>query len=564
MSINLEKQIEELGQLVYVGKFKEALKIVAKLEKKSELIDDQLLNLLRLKAQTLHGLGKYKEAIMSIDILLEKSKKLDNHLMELNAILNKSFVLWKLGQLKEGLSLIKEGEQIIDKSPQLSTINYDNQFCMLKILKGVHFMYLGKIDESKNLFYDSLPIAEKLQNKLLIGYCYMGLTVVHYEGKDPKLGIEFGKKALIIFEEIGNQQEIAQTLNALSMSYNSIGDLKEAEKCLKRALEISEKNGLKRDIHYFLHNLASSYRERGDLDLALEYFEKAYELQLKTKGLLHEHRTITSIGNIYHKKGDFEKAFEYYQKAQRIRESLDNKPDIANGLFHLITLAIDMGNIEEAKKLLEQLKQISNELDVGNINEKYRLSHALLLKTSIRVRDRGKAEELLLELVEDESSSLRTTKIALINLCELLLNELRLSGNPDILSEINLNINKLLKIAELENSYALFAEIYWLQAQMALIDLDTKKAKKLLTKARKITEEKGLTLLGQEIVNEQKKLEEQFGLWEELGKQKAPVSKTIQHINPEKTVKRMHRETTSETPKEDAVLTRTKLFTIKI
>lgn len=564
MSLNLEKQIEELGQLVYVGKFKEALKIVAKLEKKSELIDDQLLNLLLLKAQTLNGLGKYKEAIVCVDILLEKSKELDNHLMELNAILNKSMVLLRLGQLKEGLSLIKEGEQIIDKSPQLSTINYDNQFCMLKILKGVHFIYLGKIDESINLLYDSIPIAEKLQNKILIGYCYMSLTIVHYEKKEPNLGIEYGKKALAFFEEISNQQEIALTLNALSMNYSSIGDLKEAEKCLKRALEISEKSGLKRDINYYLHNLGSNYRERGDLDLALEYFEKSYELQQKTKGLLHEHRTITNIGNIYHKKGDFEKAFEYYQKAQRIRESLDNKPDIANGLFYLITLAIDMGNIAEAKKLLEQLKQISNELDVGYINEKYRLSQALLLKTSTRVRDRGKAEELLIELVEEEISNLRITKIALINLCELLLNELRISGNPDILSEINLYINRLLKIAELENSYALFAEIYWLQAQMALINLDTKKAKKLLTEAQKITEEKGLTLLGQEIANEQKKLKEQFGLWEELSKQKAPVSKIIQHINPEKTIKRMHRETTSETSKEDTVLTRTKLFTIKI
>ncbi len=162
--------------------------------------------------------------------------------------------------------------------------------------------------------------------------------------------------------------------------------------------------------------------------------------------------------------------------------------------------------------LLEQLKQISVDFDVGDIYQRFRLCQVLLFKTSTRIRDRGKAEELLVELVEDVTTYSIITKIALINLSELLLSELRSTGNSSILSEINSYVTILLKIAESKNSYLLYAEIYWLQAQMALLDLNTKKAKDLLLQAHKITEERGLILLRQEIENEQRKLDEQFGL----------------------------------------------------
>lgn len=62
MAINLEKQFEELGQLVYLGKHKEAIKTITKLEKNNNLNDSQLTNLLSLKAQVLYGLGKFKGA----------------------------------------------------------------------------------------------------------------------------------------------------------------------------------------------------------------------------------------------------------------------------------------------------------------------------------------------------------------------------------------------------------------------------------------------------------------------------------------------------------------------
>lgn len=564
MSTNLKKQFEELEKLVYLGKYKAAIKVITKLEKNNTLNESYQLNLQYIKAQTLYGIGNYRDALELTNLLHYKSKKADNHLMELNALLVKSSILWRIGQLKEALALVNESEQIIDKSAQLSNINIDFQLGMLKLLKGANLMYLGQITESIKFYNEAKSIAKKLQNKLLLGYCLNLLTIANYESMKPKQGIKYGKEALAIFEEIGNQQEIGTVLNALSMNYSSIGDLKEGEKCLRRAIEIAKKSGINRDMPYFLHNLAANLKLRGELDLALEFFKNSYEMQIESEGLLQESRPLTHIGSIYHVKGNFKKAFEYYQKSQKIREASDNKPDIVYGLILLLTLALDMGNIDEAKQFLEQIRLIADKEDVANIKQNFRLGEALILKTSTRVRDKGKAEEIFVEFAEKEHIFHKLKKIALINLCELLINELRISGNPDILSEIKTYIKKLLKFAETYNSYLLFAEVYWLQAQMALIDLDVKKAEKLLKKALKISEEKGLNLLEKEIVKEQKKLEDQFDLWKKLSKQKAPVFETLQHINPEETVKRMQREATTDTSQAKTAIIKTKLFSIKI
>ena len=75
------------------------------------------------------------------------------------------------------------------------------------------------------------------------------------------------------------------------------------------------------------------------------------------------------------------------------------------------------------------------------------------------------------EVIEEESGQ----KIAIINLCDILLIDLRNTNDMEIVDEIKDYIGRLLNIAEKTHSYSLQAEAYLLQAKMVLISCVSKK-----------------------------------------------------------------------------------------
>jgi predicted amidohydrolase len=130
-----------------------------------------------------------------------------------------------------------------------------------------------------------------------------------------------------------------------------------------------------------------------------------------------------------------------------------------------------------------------------------------------------KAGEILEEVVEEEISDHSLTVSAMIHLCDLLLSELRMTGEDELLDRINALTEQLLEIAEQQSSHSLLAETYLLQSKLALIELDMGKAEKLLTKAQLIAEEKELHTLARTVAHERGLLQSQIRKWDAIIKE---------------------------------------------
>ena len=228
----------------------------------------------------------------------------------------------------------------------------------------------------------------------------------------------------------------------------------------------------------------------------------------------------------------------------------------------MITLLLDMDETEKADEELASLGKLQKEVKTKEIEQLYQIANALILKKSDRIRDLGKAEEILTKVIE-EKIDIRFSILALVNLCELLLMELKYSSSTEILDEINNYIEMLLVLAEKQQSYVLFAETYLLQAQIALIELDIKKAKELLGKALEISTKYGLKNLIAEIESEQKKLTDKLDIWKKLVDEKASITETLQHVDTDATMKRIQIESSSETSKTEPILIK-ELFSLKL
>jgi len=149
------------------------------------------------------------------------------------------------------------------------------------------------------------------------------------------------------------------------------------------------------------------------------------------------------------------------------------------------------------------------------------------LKTNPRARNRVEAEEIFKFILEEGDFEFEFTVGALLNLCDLVLIELRTINNIEVLGEIESYIEQLIDITEKSQSYWILCETHLLQAKLSLLTFNIKKAQRFLTQAQQIASRFGLTQLTTRIISEKEELLKKLDLWNKLKEVSAPIADRI-------------------------------------
>ncbi|MFX0141260.1 MAG: hypothetical protein ACFFDN_46905, partial [Candidatus Hodarchaeota archaeon] len=139
-----------------------------------------------------------------------------------------------------------------------------------------------------------------------------------------------------------------------------------------------------------------------------------------------------------------------------------------------------------------------------------------------------KAKNLLEQIINKEIIDFDIYIEALLELCDILLINLRDTNDLTLLDIIQPHVTQLIEVSKKNQSYFLLAETYLLQAKLELIILDLDEAQKSLFKAHQIAERCGLNLLILRILKEQDELEQQFDKWERFKNSKAIIAERIE------------------------------------
>jgi hypothetical protein len=226
-------------------------------------------------------------------------------------------------------------------------------------------------------------------------------------------------------------------------------------------------------------------------------------------------------------KGKYDEGLEHIEKSIKIYREIGEIFAIYNPIATAIELCLDKDDFHLANEYLDNLKQIRDHFKNTVLDLWVAFYDALILKRSPRTRDKAKAEELFLSLLENAKVNFGLTIEILVQLCDLYLTELRTSNNLIVLNDINPIINRLLEIAKHSHSHFILCETYILQAKLALITLNMKDARKYLTQAQKIANKYGMKQLAIKISNEHDELLSQLNTWENLQKSNAPIAERI-------------------------------------
>ncbi|MHA1473048.1 MAG: tetratricopeptide repeat protein, partial [Promethearchaeota archaeon] len=293
-------------------------------------------------------------------------------------------------------------------------------------------------------------------------------------------------------------------------------------------------------IPYSLMSLAFAYQMKGELNLALESAEEALSLIPEgdsTTLISRKEPIYRIIGYIYFTKGELNRALEYYILALEIQKKVDRSGGWVPYPLIIETL-LAQKNISQARNYLQQFREFNEKKGSKASKLGYQYAHALILKSSSRMRDHTEAETIFKKLIEEDYNILLTIN-ALKNLCELYFEEFRFSNQMEILDDIQQLIKHLQRYARRIKSYFLIATVKLLQAKLALLQVSMVKARKLLTEAQQVADEHDLQLLAGEISKEHDHLLDELKLWESFKKEQASVAERLKLASIDNVIERL-------------------------
>jgi len=471
------------------GKYGDALQIINNLEQKRDLTHYDRILCDLLKGSVMVRSGQYNEALTLAERISQESQKTGRELQLVDAFILKARALYWLRRLDEELNVLEQAENL------------------LKIL----------IDK---------PSLEIKKREAWIAW---GRGVIYWDKGKPDLQIKYLEQGLVLGEETGNKEIIFLCLMLQGYYYTSQCQFNQALSYINRSLEIAKLMKNQPNTAWVYGNLAWICYEKGELDNSIKYIRKAYRLYKKTNNKLHCSSALHNLGMIYMQRGEFHRAFGYLERSLALFENIGDHLAICGVLDDLIILTLEMSDFNQSHVYLNHLKEI-NETENNQvlINLLYRFDKALILKKDPHVFNLTEAKNLLEQIIHGEIIDYQIHLAALLELCDLLLIDLKDTNDLKLLDMIQPHINKIIEIAKQKHSYWLLAEIHILQAKLELITLDLNETQRSLTKAYHIAEKYGLNLLVSRILNQQDELQKELIKWENFKNSKAIMAERIE------------------------------------
>jgi tetratricopeptide (TPR) repeat protein len=498
-------------------------------------------------------------------------------------------------ELAKGFQILIEGEKFCEKNNLL--------IYQLTFLMNIVFILTnrGELDSALEISQKMVVLCKRTKNKFAISFSLKFLAHTYYQKNDYKKFYELSKERLVIAEELEIRGMIAETYSNIGLYYLVIGEYDDALNYYDRSLEIyrninraiaiavtQEKCGyayfLKGDFNKalefynkaypvlkesqpqgwydILSGFAAVYIQKGELDGALEYLDQLMTLHKGLQNLLGVSSVLSEQGLIYWQKGMKDQALSFIHESLELRQKIGNNVLVAASLSYLIQFSVELNNIEEAKRYFKSLDHINTEIKNKHISQNHKFSEALILKTSSNLRDRIKAELLFEQLVEEDVLYPVLIQV-LLQLCDILLVEMKETNDPDVLEKIYKHVNKLQELSEKNKSQFLLVETLRLKAQMALLEFDVENARTLLLKAQNTAQENGLDRLVLDLLKQQEDLTKQSIELKNLEQTSSSISHRMSVVKLEDTVENIKKNSLTKTVSREQEVSK-KLFSIKI
>ncbi len=173
------------------------------------------------------------------------------------------------------------------------------------------------------------------------------------------------RHALKAYEEVGNLNSQAQTLNALAVNYDEWGDSNQAVELYQRALQISLRTGHRRRQCNVLINLGMSLAELGRYQEALDRFAQARPTVDELNDPLLKANLLTNSAVVLWRLGAKEESAQGFERSLSWWEKAGSPSSLSTALTNLGYVSFRLGRSDEALGFLGRSLETSRRLDLA-------------------------------------------------------------------------------------------------------------------------------------------------------------------------------------------------------
>ncbi|MFX0171713.1 MAG: tetratricopeptide repeat protein [Candidatus Hodarchaeota archaeon] len=539
----------EASEFFKRGQMREALQEINQETKKSN-------NAKLLKALILYYHGQFKDALQLADNLLTRN---DLELIdEFKARIVKALSQFILNQWRVAFTELNQAENLVEELPPQILESEKVWIGELNTIKGFLIeLFFGDIDlaisierQSYDLFTELGDYRGAARTLSLISWIYF------FEGflEESK---KVAEEALALSEDKGIKGEIAFSLNRIGDYYLSIGNLEDAHTAIRKGIKIASdieikwlegelrlllgkvyyrqgefeqsQDELQRGLQLanevgdqhlqakIILNLGDILQIKGDIHGAIEKFHQSFRIFRGLKDSNCSIDTNLKLGKAYMILGELKLAYQQFQNSYiyRLWNRGDNQPTneiplhayaYPETLFQLVLVTLELELIDQAKHYLERLEKFHIREPNPLIHYQTRLAKAMILKRSTRITMKIQAQKILMKLVNEKIVDHGLTVIAILNYCEMLVAELKFSGEVEVLDELEVLFQKLIDLGQNKNAPFLEIDALLLSSKVSIIEGDIEEANSFLNQAQNTAEKEGLSYLLPKIIKQRESL----------------------------------------------------------
>jgi CHAT domain-containing protein/Tfp pilus assembly protein PilF len=162
------------------------------------------------------------------------------------------------------------------------------------------------------------------------------------------------QQALIIYQQSGNQLEVATTLNQLGIAYFTFGKYQNAKQFHEQSLVIARKIGSKKEEVKSLNGLGNALCFLSKYQNAIELHQQSLAIARQIGLNQEEVKSFNGLGNAYYGLEQKQKAVEFYEESLSLARKIDYKPGEGKALTNLGNIYRSSQQYGKAIELYEQ------------------------------------------------------------------------------------------------------------------------------------------------------------------------------------------------------------------
>ena len=176
--------------------------------------------------------------------------------------------------------------------------------------------------EIESLGSESLAIAKSHEARAeyfeqAVAFNYAGL--LYKEERDFKRAIDFFKRALALYERLGETTRKGQTLQNLALGAGRAVEARGRARILSRGAAGARRAGNPKLFADTINNLALNEMQLGRVDESLRQYSKALDILTRIQQPREQARSLNGIGYVYLGVGKRSEALAYFSRALAIR-----------------------------------------------------------------------------------------------------------------------------------------------------------------------------------------------------------------------------------------------------